>query len=643
MKEQVKMKFGFIYACIAAIMVFTVFSLHASGANTDNGQTVLENYLEAIQNNDFEAAYTYLDNKSRREVSYSLFMRLCELNKSIREVTNYKISFKGYEETSNAISGTKQQVSVFTVDYSVKEKLAYSLPYISSSDYSLVSEEGEWLVVLARTCQQIEEEIGNYDIDQYEDTGKDTDSFINSLENEISIGMEKYGIEGCAVVLVEDNKIIFSKQYGYANVKSKTSVGPDTVFNIGSCSKTVSAWGALKIYEAGLFDLDSPAEVYMKRWNFPASDYDSGKITVRQLLEHRSGLAFSEERGYGGYPYGGVIPNIVESLRGDLYPQYAVRQVFESGKDYHYSGANYTVLQLIMEDVTGIPFEDYMQEEVFKPLNMHNSTFDVEKVINKKLATGYNNSGKSYQTYVSPEQAGGSLYCTADDLALFLITMNTTLSPVKGKPGFLSYQTVKPVLDVKTIDYKLGSFVYNSEIAPLLVQHQGHNQGYMALYAALPESGSGIVFLTNSDNGKAVMQPLADKWLRWKAGPAKPLFSTLKYTLQKSRDRAENTYILMVIIPAAVLSAVCIFIISGIIKGKRRLTTLYMLCYSKVNIVICVLTPSITAFWWCVVYDSLFDKISPFPETSFIDLAVAFLVTSLCSCIMLNLLFPKKN
>lgn len=385
------------------------------------------------------------------------------------------------------------------------------------------------------------------------------------------------------------------------------------------------------------------AQMYMKRWSFPKSEYDSDEITVRHLLEHRSGLGFSEKRGHGGYRFDSIIPDLVQSLSGEYYPQYAVQQEFAAGEKYEYSGANYTVLQLILEDVTGIPFEEYMQKEIFRPLNMKGSTFNVEKVSDKKLATGYDNSGKSFPLYVFTEQASGALYCTAEDLALFIIMINHTLFSEGGKHSFLSGDTIKPVLDVKTIDYKLGSFIFNSKIAPLLIEHQGHSKGYMALYASLPEEGSGIVFLTNSDNGKGVMQPLADKWLRWKAGPSKPLFSTLKYTLQKNRDKVENFYIIFVIIPTVILLTVIILLLFSIITKKRKFTTFFLLSYSKINLIICFLAPVIVIFWWCVIYDRLFDKISTFPETSLIDLAFALLVTEVCIVACLLLLFPIYN
>jgi hypothetical protein len=188
------MRIRLVYAFMAAIIVFSVFSLLVSGASTDKGQLVLENYLAAVQNGDYQAAYTCLDSRSRQKVSYSLFGQFSELMKSIRDVTAYRVSFKGYEEISNDLLGTMQQVSIFTVDFTVKEKLAYSFSFIPSSDYALVWEDGEWLVVLGMTSQQIDEEIARYDLDQDAEAGVDAESFIKSLGNEIPARMKKHGI-----------------------------------------------------------------------------------------------------------------------------------------------------------------------------------------------------------------------------------------------------------------------------------------------------------------------------------------------------------------------------------------------------------------------------------------------------------------
>lgn len=622
------------------MITLPILPLQIFGANVENGEATLIQYLESLRNNDYETAYTYLNNSNKHDVPYALFARLQSVNKSIREVLDYKISFKGFEEKNDNLSNTKQNLSVFTIDYALKENLAYSLPYISSTDYSLILEDGKWRILLNQTRREIEEEIEKYNIDQYEDYGKNIASFVTSLDKEIIDRMNKYGVEGCIVALIENNEVVFSKPYGYANMKKRIPVTADTIFNVGSVSKTVSAWGVLKLHEDGLINLDSPAQMYMKRWSFPKSEYDSSKITIRQLLEHRSGLGFSEKRGYEGYSLNSAIPDLVQSLRGDYYPQYAVHQEFPPGEKFEYSNANYTVLQLIIEDVTGISFEEYMQKKLFKPLKMINSTFSVENINDKILATGYDNIGKAFPMYIHSEQASGGLYCTIEDLAQFVITMNQTLSPKEDNTPFLSIQTIKPILEVKTIDYKLGSYIFNSEIAPFLAEHQGHSRGYMALYGTLPEDGSGIVFLTNSDNGKGVMQPFADKWIRWKAGPAKPIFSTLKYTLQKSRDKVENMYILIIIIPTAIICVLSIFMGLDIITKKRKFITPYKLLYSKLNIAIFFLILSITVTWWFVIYDRLFDKISPFPETSVIDLAVALFISALCVFTMLSLLFP---
>ena len=134
-----------------------------------------------------------------------------------------------------------------------------------------------------------------------------------------------------------------------------------TGFNIDSISKTIAAWGVMKLVEEGKIDLDAPAENYITRWKLPESDFDSKKVTVRRLLSHTAGLSL---HGYPGWTANDRLSTIEESLDGRNNGPGRVEMIIKPGTKWKYSGGGYTILQLIVEEVTGQKFEDYMQTQV---------------------------------------------------------------------------------------------------------------------------------------------------------------------------------------------------------------------------------------------------------------------------------------
>jgi len=123
------------------------------------------------------------------------------------------------------------------------------------------------------------------------------DDYLLELDEKIPAWLEEFIVPGAAIALIDNGEVIFQKGYGYADVKNQVKINSQTGFNIGSISKTVTAWGVMKLVEDGKIELDSPAEKYLTRWHFPNSDYDVDEVTIRRLLSHTAGLSL---HGYPG-------------------------------------------------------------------------------------------------------------------------------------------------------------------------------------------------------------------------------------------------------------------------------------------------------------------------------------------------------
>jgi CubicO group peptidase (beta-lactamase class C family) len=172
----------------------------------------------------------------------------------------------------------------------------------------------------------------------------------------------------------------------------------------------------------GKLDLDAPMETYLTRWKLPKSEFDHSKATIKTLLSHTSGLI--EDIGYAGFGPGEKVRTIEESLTNaaDGYYEGAAAKIdHEPGSKNTYSVAGYTILQLIIEEVCGASFQEYLTEKVFVPLQMNNSTFDIATKPNAVIAQRYTDEGTIAPRYKFTVLAATSLYTTTEDLSRFMI------------------------------------------------------------------------------------------------------------------------------------------------------------------------------------------------------------------------------
>ena len=147
----------------------------------------------------------------------------------------------------------------------------------------------------------------------------------------------------------------------------------DTLFQAGSISKSLTAWGILHLVDEGRLLLDDPVGKYLTKWKLSNSEFNNNEVTIRRLLSHTAGL--SPHKGYLGVAPGKHLDSIEESLSGKGWLNEPVEVTNKPGSETIYSGGGYTILQLVIEEVTGIPFDRYMEEQIMKPLGMKSSSF----------------------------------------------------------------------------------------------------------------------------------------------------------------------------------------------------------------------------------------------------------------------------
>ncbi|HNT74945.1 MAG TPA: serine hydrolase domain-containing protein [Anaerolineae bacterium] len=348
-------------------------------------------------------------------------------------------------------------------------------------------------------------------------------AFTGQLDARMPEWLQRYGTSGAAVAIVQRGEVRWVKGYGLADVAQGVPVTAETVFQVASISKPVTAWGVMRLAQQGLIALDAPVETYLTRWHLPSSDYNAETVTVRRLLSHSAGLSV---HGYPGLSPEQPLPSLEASLSGDNGGAGEVRLTMEPGAQYSYSGGGYTLLQLIVEEVTGEPFSAYMQREILEPLGMHASSFEWRTDLRPATATGYNAAQQPYPNYRFTEQAAAGLYTTAPDLARFVAAALAGPNGEPAGPGMLNSDTLAwmatPTIALQGIEGNLlnvsmglGYYIETLADGTKAISHSGSNRGWQSELMALPDRGAGIVILTNSDQGALIGMEVLSAWGRW--------------------------------------------------------------------------------------------------------------------------------
>ena len=320
-----------------------------------------------------------------------------------------------------------------------------------------------------------------------------------------SIGerMEFHRVPGVSIAVVRDGKLRWAKGYGLANTGTGDSVTTTTLFQAGSISKPIAALAALKLAEEGRVDLDTDVNQYLKSWKVKENQYtEEQKVTLRLLLTHSAGMTV---HGFPGYAQGDKFPEINKVLKGKgNTPEIEVDTV--PGSLWRYSGGGYTVMEKVVEDVTGMPLERYLEEELLVPMGMINSTYaqPLTEELFHTASAAYDYRGELYEGlwHNYPEQAAAGLWTTPSDLAMYCMEIQQILD---GKEdGILQPETVKEMVSKHNGGWGLGPSL-RWEGDSLRFGHGGKNAGFTANMTAFAYRGDAVIIMTPADNGGALI------------------------------------------------------------------------------------------------------------------------------------------
>ncbi len=379
-----------------------------------------------------------------------------------------------------------------------------------------------------------------------------TNEQLELLDHYYQKVLEEWHIPGMAVAITNGEKIIFSKGYGYANIKKKTRVDGNTLFAIASNSKSFTAASIARLVEEGRLNwTDKVIGIlpYFRLYN----DYTTQHSMVEDLLTHRNGLkTFS-----GDLLWYATTKSPEEIIAGQQY----LKPVYEFRTKFGYSNIGYLAAGKVLEKVTDTSWTDYVSIHFLKPLQMNRTLTSVKQIPGtKNIATPYfYEDGKHYEIkWVNWDNIApaGALISSVNDYAKWL-QLNLNKGSMNGKT-FFSEKTFHKLTTPQTTfsvgkndekvhfkAYAMGWSVQDYQ-GYKIVGHGGGYDGMISKSTFVPEKNLGIIVLTNSLNwaASAVVNKTLDVLLAGKANGKDWSANYLKYKLEDDRkaqkERSEN-------------------------------------------------------------------------------------------------------
>jgi CubicO group peptidase (beta-lactamase class C family) len=338
--------------------------------------------------------------------------------------------------------------------------------------------------------------------------------------------MESLRVPGVSIAVIRDGEIEAVRAYGVLEHGKSGRVSPDSVFQACSISKHVTAVGILRMVQEGCLDLDQQVDRYLKSWHIPSNDGWQPRITVRQLLSHTAGLVYFWCRGF---EVGEPVPTLGDILDGRppaITPP--VRVVLPPGAVFRYSGAHYDVLQQLVIDVTGQPFEQAMARLVLEPVGMQNTSFDqgfpTRRASSAAVGHHFGRQPITGGWRVIPEMAAGGMWSTPGDLARLAIDLANAR---RGRSALLGKELVDEAMRGQAGDeYGLGIELEGAEPYRRW-GHAGGNVGYACLSLSYCDHDLGAVVMTNTGEPwlvRELFRAIADayEWPDFNLAPTAP-------------------------------------------------------------------------------------------------------------------------
>ncbi len=332
------------------------------------------------------------------------------------------------------------------------------------------------------------------------------------LEPWITAELQQKGIPALSIALVDNDRIVWARGFGFADPQKRTPATADTVYRVGSVSKLFTDLAVMQLVEQGRLDLDAPVIDYLPGFT-PLNPFKV-PITLRQLMSHRSGLVREPPAGHYFDPATPSLDDVVRSLSKTTL-------VFKPGTRTKYSNAGVTVVGAIVEKTAKEPFAGAVDRALFRPLAMTRTSFEPGPAIAAEMAQGlmwtYDGQTIKTPTFLLGTGPAGNLVSSVTDLAHFLSFLFA--EGRAGQTSVIKAETLKAMIEPQlgkageSPGFGLGFAISRLE-KERRIGHNGAIYGFATEVQALPESKLGAIVVASADCANGFTGYVAESALR---------------------------------------------------------------------------------------------------------------------------------
>jgi CubicO group peptidase (beta-lactamase class C family) len=330
--------------------------------------------------------------------------------------------------------------------------------------------------------------------------------YVAWLREHVPALMQEHRLPGVSIAIVQQYKVYWAQGFGVADVRTRTPVTVDTIFEACSMSKPIMALSALQLIQQHRLELDTPLVSYLGH-DYLTDQPEQGLITARMALTHRTGLP---NWRFGYDEMGGPLPVLVAP-----------------GSDFRYSGEGMLFLQRAMETIVGGPLDAYAGTELFAPLGLTHTSYVWTEAVERSLASGHKEDGAfKERTHYRKANGAYSLYTTPTEYAQLMLTL---MRPdVLGERAFTKASVdlmlrheermpdedaiARPGLARSVATYRALGWSVDVTADGDIVEHSGSNSsGFKTFGQFNREKGSALVIFSNGDGGYPVREAIVSQ------------------------------------------------------------------------------------------------------------------------------------
>ncbi len=329
------------------------------------------------------------------------------------------------------------------------------------------------------------------------------------FEDFFNVAIAESKIPGAAIVVVQNGDHIFSRGYGYADLEKKIKVSPsETVFFVESVSKSFTATAVMKLADEGYIDLGKDVNAYISAFQLPATF--AQPVTVADLLVHTGGF---DDTDIGAYAKKEAeVTPLSDYLKNNM-----PARVMPPGEIVSYSNHGYALAGLVVEEVSGMPFTQYMDQKILVPLEMFSSSFVLTDELENRLASPYLRAGDKFQRggflYHNYSPAG-ALKATVEDMANFIAVHLQGGQFMESRllsTGALENMHQQQFANHEALPGWTYGFYEKNMNGRRIIMHGGANRlGHMSELLLIPELQIGLFFASNTFNYEVREQLLSE-------------------------------------------------------------------------------------------------------------------------------------